>query len=120
MGESLAGLFVLDTFLNTPAAFDDYIAVSPSLWWNKQALSQAAEADLRRGAFTGKRLWLAQEPEGAELQAPVDRVVAALKAVNAPGLAWTYDPRPTERHDTIYDPVAISALRAFYAVKPPQ
>ncbi|HWE46893.1 MAG TPA: alpha/beta hydrolase-fold protein [Caulobacteraceae bacterium] len=117
MGESLAGLFTLETFLTAPQDFDDYISVSPSLWWNKQALSRDAEADLRKGGFTGKRLWLAMEDEGPELQAPVDRVVAGLKAANAPDLQWTYDPHPTERHDTIYDPVAISALRAFYAVK---
>ncbi len=117
IGESLAGLFVLETFLQAPQDFDDYISVSPSLWWNKQTLSLEAETDLRKGGFADKRLWLAMEDEGPALQAPVDRVVAALKAVNAPGLGWTYDPRPTERHDTIYDPVAISALRAFYAVK---
>ena len=117
IGESLAGLFVLESFLQAPQSFDDYISVSPSLWWNKQALSLEAESDLRKGGFTGKRLWFAQEPEGDALQAPVDRLVAALKAVNPSGLSWTYDPRPSERHDTIYDPVAISALRAFYAVK---
>lgn len=32
MGESLAGLFVVDTLLEAPTLFDDYIAVSPSLW----------------------------------------------------------------------------------------
>jgi uncharacterized protein len=119
MGESLAGLFTLETFLEAPQDFDDYISVSPSLWWNKQALSLEADADLHKPGFNRKRLWLAMEDEGPELQAPVDRVVAALKAVNPQGLTWTYDPRPTERHDTIYDPVAISALRTFYAVKPP-
>jgi hypothetical protein len=110
---------VLETFLQAPQDFDDYIAVSPSLWWNARALSREAEADLHKRGFAGKRLWLAQEPEGAELQAPVDRIVAALKTANLAGLTWTYDPRPNERHDTIYDPVAISALRAFYAVKKP-
>jgi hypothetical protein len=30
-----------------------------------------------------------------------------------------YDPRPTERHDTIYEPAAIAALRTLYAVKKP-
>ncbi|WP_054439256.1 alpha/beta hydrolase [Novosphingobium sp. ST904] len=34
MGESLAGLFVVDTLLNDPTLFGDYVAVSPSLWWD--------------------------------------------------------------------------------------
>src|SRR5262249_14962133 len=38
IGESLAGLFVVETFLLEPALFDTYIAVDPSLWWNNQKL----------------------------------------------------------------------------------
>jgi predicted alpha/beta superfamily hydrolase len=119
IGESLAGLFTLETFLEAPKSFDDYIAVSPSLWWNKYTLSHAADADLRRGGFEGRRLWLATATEGAEMQAADDRVVAALKASAPNGLVWTYDPHPTERHDTIYHPAAMTALRTLYEIKKP-
>lgn len=34
IGESLAGLFVTETFLLEPDNFDFYIAFDPSLWWN--------------------------------------------------------------------------------------
>ncbi len=117
MGESLAGLFVTETFLRAPDSFDDYIAASPSLWWEKQTLSKEAEADLRTHDYSGKRFWMAMEDEGPEFNAPVDRVVAALKTVNPRGLSWTYDPRTSERHDSIYHPVAMTALRTLYAVK---
>ena len=40
LGESLAGLFITETFLKEPAAFDHYIAVSPSMWWGGQELGQ--------------------------------------------------------------------------------
>src|SRR5690606_10099855 len=33
VGESLAGLFVVETLLTEPAMFDTYIAIDPSLWW---------------------------------------------------------------------------------------
>jgi len=46
MGESLAGLFVVDTFLSAPGAFDDYVAVSPSLRWDEQRLAAEAPARL--------------------------------------------------------------------------
>ena len=36
VGESLAGLFVVETFLLEPGLFDTYIAFDPSLWWNDQ------------------------------------------------------------------------------------
>lgn len=35
MGESLAGLFVTETYFSEPTLFDGYAAVDPSLWWDK-------------------------------------------------------------------------------------
>ncbi|MBK7769478.1 MAG: hypothetical protein IPI48_02800 [bacterium] len=32
VGESAAGLFILETFFIEPTLFDTYIALSPSLW----------------------------------------------------------------------------------------
>lgn len=37
-GHSFGGLFVLDTLLETPAAFSGFIASSPSLWWGERIL----------------------------------------------------------------------------------
>src|ERR1044072_4753775 len=47
VGESLAGLFVVETFLLEPELFDTYIAIDPSLWWNDQKLLDVAAARLR-------------------------------------------------------------------------
>jgi predicted alpha/beta superfamily hydrolase len=116
IGESLAGLFVAETFLRAPKSFDDYIAISPSLWWDNEDLSREATADLRAGDFKGRRLYLSIGNEGAEMQSAVDRLVTALAQVKPAGLASTYAPRPEERHDTIYDPAALAAIRTLYPV----
>src|ERR1041384_4177921 len=47
VGESLAGLFVVESFLLEPELFDTYIAFDPSLWWNNQKLSGDAGKLLR-------------------------------------------------------------------------
>jgi predicted alpha/beta superfamily hydrolase len=36
VGESLAGLFVIETLLLEPDLFETYIAIDPSLWWNNE------------------------------------------------------------------------------------
>lgn len=36
-GHSLGGLFVLSTLYSRPAAFQQYVAASPSLWWSQGA-----------------------------------------------------------------------------------
>jgi hypothetical protein len=117
IGESLAGLFAVETCLRAPQSFDDYIAASPSLWWDKESLSREAAADFAKGGFAGRRLWVSVGNEGSTMQEAVDRVVAAAKS--ADGFELHYDPRPAERHDTIYEPTAIAALRTLYAVKTP-
>jgi len=110
IGESLAGLFVVETFLREPRAFDAYLAASPSLWWDDQSLSRQASTLLGRGGFGGRRLYLSIGDEGTTMQAGVDRVVAALKAAPPRGLAWRYAPMPNEHHGTIYDPSAEAGL----------
>ncbi|MBO9559238.1 MAG: alpha/beta hydrolase [Caulobacter sp.] len=110
IGESLAGLFTVETFLREPQAFDAYLAASPSLWWDDQSLSRESAALLAKGKFAGRRLYLSIGDEGTTMQAGVDRVVAALKAAAPKGLLWRYDPMPGEHHNTIYDPSAKAGL----------
>jgi predicted alpha/beta superfamily hydrolase len=110
IGESLAGLFVVETFLREPRAFDAYLAASPSLWWDDQSLARQAGALLGAGGFGGRRLYLSIGDEGTTMQAGVDKVVAALKAAPPKGLVWRYDPQPDAHHSTIYDPSAKAGL----------
>jgi len=42
VGESLAGLFVVETFFLEPGLFDTDVAIDPSLWWNDQELVHSA------------------------------------------------------------------------------
>ncbi|BBC71027.1 conserved hypothetical protein [Altererythrobacter sp. B11] len=119
MGESLAGLFVVETALTSPGSFDDYIAISPSLWWNRGALSRSAAADLSAGDFAGRRLWLAAGDEMTsypEMRDGIDRLIAALENAGLKGLAWTFTLMPEESHATIYHPAAMAAFRQLYAL----
>ena len=106
IGESLAGLFIVETWLTEPALFGGYGAISPSLWWDKEALSLSAAA--RIGARqAGHPLYLAIANEGTTMQAGVDRLVGGLgKAAKG----YCYAPRADLTHATIYHAVSPSAL----------
>ncbi len=114
IGESLAGLFVVETFLKQPALFDAYIAASPSLWWDDQSLARGAAADLARWPAGERRLYLTLGDEGSTMQAGVDRVVAALNHAPPAGLTWRYDPMPRLQHSTIYHPAALEAFKTVW------
>jgi hypothetical protein len=121
IGESLAGLFIVETLLRQPALFDTYIAASPSLWWDNQSLAKEATALLAKAdpAVVGsRRIWLTLGSEGAEMLAAVETLAAALKPVTGQG-RFTYHPLPDEHHNTIFHPAAGLALRQLYPAPPP-
>lgn len=115
MGESLAGLFVVETFLKEPQLFDHWVAVSPSLWWDGGRLAAQAGAHLRDHSNDPRTLILTMGDEGAEAAALMDTLTGALRDHAMPGLDWTFQPRPTESHATIYHGAALDAFRRLYA-----
>jgi len=115
MGESLAGLFTVETFLTRPEMFDHYIAMSPSLWWDQQSLAKSAAARLKAGNYAGKSLYLAEAGDEGGWEAGTYLLADTLKAEAPKGLNWRFDPMPQEKHATIYDPAAIKALRWLFA-----
>jgi predicted alpha/beta superfamily hydrolase len=114
IGESLAGLFVVETLLREPELFDTYIAVDPSLWWNNGGLLAEAAGLLRgRKRTDGKRLYIATsaEPDLASLAA---RFAALLEKEQPSGLEWQFHRLPWEQHATIYHPAALGAFRTLF------
>jgi uncharacterized protein len=57
-GHSLGGLFVLHALFAQPDAFSDYIAASPSWWWNDDVMSKAEAKFRTRSRQPGARLRL--------------------------------------------------------------
>jgi predicted alpha/beta superfamily hydrolase len=111
VGESLAGLFVIETFLLEPDLFDNYIAFDPSLWWNDQKLLADSAERLRSHKKLEKVLYFASSDEKEVIE--VAGRFADILAKNAPaGLDWHYEKMPEEKHSTIYHPAALKAFRA--------
>lgn len=109
MGESLAGLFVVETYLLEPQLFDTYGAVDPSLWWDKGALSRAA-ADLRQSGRTSP-LFFAIAREQAEDAAGARQIVSAVRARMLPVCVTV---RRDLTHATIYQQVAPEVLQYLF------
>ncbi|MCF7221517.1 alpha/beta hydrolase [Marilutibacter chinensis] len=115
IGESLAGLFVVESLVEAPQLFDGWIAIDPSLWWNGGRLVEVAPARLQKLAPTGgkpERLFLASSDE-AGIAVPAAALARAL--ADAPGLRVHHAPMPAEQHHTIYHPAALMALREVFA-----
>lgn len=117
VGESLAGLFIVETLLREPDLFDSYLAFDPSLWWNDKALVLAAEARLPNEVLAGKSLFIATSSQ-AEIAKDGERFCKALANAHVDRFRWSCQSMPEETHGTIYHPAALRAFRALLGPAP--
>lgn len=114
VGESLAGLFVVETFLLEPGLFDTSIAIDPSLWWNDGRLLADAQALMQSGEHTPRRLYLASSSEEGLANA-TERLAAVAEEAAPAGVRVDFLHLPRETHATIYHPAALQAFRTVFA-----
>jgi predicted alpha/beta superfamily hydrolase len=117
IGESLAGLFIVETFFLEPDLFDTYIAFDPSLWWNDGALLEKAAGRLRTRDGRRRTLYLSNSAE-PELAGLTKQLADILAQYAPPSLTWYYEPMPAETHATIYQPAALAAFRKVFDPAP--
>jgi predicted alpha/beta superfamily hydrolase len=116
VGESLAGLFVVETFLLEPDLFDTYMAFDPSLWWNNQKLVNDAAGHFRAWPKLARALYFASSDE-KEVAEITQRLATILARDAPPSIRWHYEKMPEETHSTLFHPAALKAFRAV--LKPP-
>lgn len=110
IGESLAGLFVLDTYAHEPGLFDTYIAIDPSLWWNGGSLVNELAALKRAGGPATRRLSISWGSEPG-MVADCARLRSEMGPAGPGDLAMVrYESLPQETHATVYHPAALRAL----------
>jgi predicted alpha/beta superfamily hydrolase len=109
IGESLAGLFVVETLLEEPRLFTHYIALDPSLWWNHAALLDTARSQLAALDPSPRTLYLASSKD--DIGSRVAQFSALIKEVAPARLTLRYDSRPDLTHATIFHGVENTALR---------
>ncbi len=117
IGESLAGLFVVETFLVEPTLFDSYIAASPSVWWNEQTVVRNAAARLGNWTAGTRKLYVATADEEA-MQEGVEILTTALRITTPTGVTWSYEPMPNEHHSTIFPTAALHGIRYVFGIPP--
>jgi predicted alpha/beta superfamily hydrolase len=116
VGESLAGLFIVETLLVEPGLFDTYIAIDPSVWWNHEHLVKQVAMPAPAAAGGKQRLYLATsaQPQIAALV----RAMSASLAAAPRGFSVALDSWPQESHQSIYHPAALKVFREAFKPLP--
>ena len=104
VGQSMGGLFVLNALLEQPDAFNNYVAISPSVWLAEQAIVAKAKEKLLNAEHQPVSLFLSLADETRMGQYDFINVLD----LNQPGaINWQFKHYPDESHNS----VGIIALR---------
>ncbi|WNM18441.1 alpha/beta hydrolase [Flavobacterium capsici] len=109
IGESLSGLFVMETFLLKPELFDNYIAFDPSFWWNNHYLIRHAKALLTNPETSKKSVWFAGS-DAKDIYKYTDQLEKILTAQKSNTPKWHYSFEPKEKHSTIFRAAKVKAI----------
>ena len=113
IGESLAGLFVMETFVQKPESFDFYIAMDPSLWWNNHYLVRNANNLLENLPNKEIKLWFAGS-SAEDISQYTNELAKILKSDPPNELKWKYSDEPNEKHNTIFRATKEKALKWIF------
>ncbi|MDW5289922.1 alpha/beta hydrolase [Formosa sp. PL04] len=109
IGESLAGLFVMETFFIAPETFNFYIAMDPSLWWNNHYLEQQSAIYLDVFPEAQTKLWFAGST-AEDISVHTNNLAKTLVQHAPDNLTWTYSEEENEQHNTIFRATKEKAL----------
>ncbi len=99
IGQSLGGLLATEILLKKPELFNNYIIVSPSLWWDNESLLSRSWKLLNAHDYTNVKVYLSIGTEGDRMEDDADKLLQQLRHVN--DLKVMYVPLPEESHLTI-------------------
>jgi predicted alpha/beta superfamily hydrolase len=81
IGQSLGGLLATEVLFKYPSLFDNYIIISPSLWWDDESLL-AFEPSIK---FTSKSIYIGVGKEGSIMERVSNALFEKVKTNNSKG-----------------------------------
>ena len=114
-GHSLGGLMAIHCLNEHPDMFNAYIAISPSLWWDKDYVLKNSYSKLEASSLKNKRLFFSDANEGGHFHQTLLDLEAFLKEKNIPGLKFKYLSYPEETHGSEPVKAEYDALRFIFS-----
>jgi len=116
IGQSLGGLLATEILFKKPQMFNEYIIVSPSLWWDNGSLLDLDDTKLKNASATKIYIGVGKEgltPTKIPRVMVTDANLLAEKITHAKNSALTvyFDYLPQEDHATIMHQAVFNALR---------
>lgn len=124
IGQSLGGLLATEILFKKPSLFNNYIVISPSLWWDDASLLKLQPEILTPGFKQPTGIYVGVGKEGAGLSAiphimeqDVALLVKKLRTAKNKNLSVIHDYLPRENHATIAHQALLNAFQLLWKNK---
>ncbi|MET4139399.1 alpha/beta hydrolase-fold protein [Pedobacter sp. UYP1] len=117
IGQSLGGLFATEVLLKKPELFNNYIIISPSLWWDNESLLAKAPELLKSGSAKNIKVYVSVGTEGKVMENDAANFAGVLKKSADQSFQITFNPMPAENHLTILHHSVYKAFEVLNAKK---
>jgi hypothetical protein len=114
VGHSFGGLFAVYALLERPDAFDAYVSISPSLWWNDGALISEAKTFFAKHDDADAFLFMTMGNEGGQMLAGAWEFAAVLEEMAPDSFDWEFALMEEETHGSIPHRTTYRALERLY------
>jgi predicted alpha/beta superfamily hydrolase len=120
VGHSFGGITTLNALYEIPEAFDAYVAIDPSLWWDRQVLLKKARDYFETARLEGKALYVAQantfNPDTTvNLHADaISRFDAVMRAYDRSGIRYDFRYYGEDDHGSVPLIAEYDALRFIF------
>lgn len=109
IGQSLGGLLATKILFERPAMFNQYVIVSPSLWWNRESLLRVTRTPITQPTT----VFVAVGKEGKVMERDAKHLYRLLKENATPKLQVEFDFLKKENHATILHHAVYDAFEYF-------
>ena len=79
IGQSLGGLLATEILLKQSKLFDNYVMISPSLWWDKQSLLKDVETVINNKKLISTKVYIAVGEEGKVMKEDATKLAEVLQ-----------------------------------------
>ena len=124
IGQSLGGLLATEILFTRPMMFDNYIIISPSLWWDAGGLLKKSPALLKDDYAVPTSVYVGVGKEGSmfgpeepAMEEYAARLVEKISGAKSGKIRVYFDYLPDETHATAGHPAVFNAFRWLYPVK---
>jgi len=111
VGHSMGGLFVLNMLLEKPSAFNNYVAISPSVWVADQGIVAKAKEKLTKAQHQPVSLFLSLADETRMGQYDF---INTLDLTQPNNIDWQFKHYPDENHNSVGIIALRDSLKAIY------